>query len=120
MLAAESLKLNNQARFIIEKIEGKIVVGKHNVNNTVVLCSAIELTVFHQYFSLYCVFFLENKRKVEVVRELIRAGYDPDPVKAWKDKQSKLDVNDVSIHLRVHLQYTSHFSTTCSSTIHVS
>ena len=26
-LAAESLKLDNQARFILEKIEGKIVIG---------------------------------------------------------------------------------------------
>lgn len=29
MLGAESAKLNNQARFILEKIEGKIVIGKH-------------------------------------------------------------------------------------------
>ena len=28
MLAAESLKLDNQARFILEKIEGTIVIGK--------------------------------------------------------------------------------------------
>lgn len=30
MLAAESSKLNNQARFIMEKIEGKVVIGKLN------------------------------------------------------------------------------------------
>ena len=28
MLAAESLKLDNQARFILEKIEGTIVIGE--------------------------------------------------------------------------------------------
>ena len=27
-LSAESLKLSNQARFILEKIEGKLVIGK--------------------------------------------------------------------------------------------
>ena len=30
MLAAESLKLDNQARFICEKIEGTIVIGEQN------------------------------------------------------------------------------------------
>ena len=28
-LSAESLKLSNQARFILEKIEGKLVIGKN-------------------------------------------------------------------------------------------
>ena len=28
MLGAESTKLNNQARFILEKIQGKITIGK--------------------------------------------------------------------------------------------
>lgn len=28
MLGAESAKLNNQARFILEKIQGKITIGK--------------------------------------------------------------------------------------------
>ena len=28
MLGAESTKLNNQARFILEKIQGKIAIGK--------------------------------------------------------------------------------------------
>lgn len=30
MLGAESTKLNNQARFILEKIQGKIAIGKNN------------------------------------------------------------------------------------------
>lgn len=28
-LAAESLKLDNQARFILEKIDGKVVIGEY-------------------------------------------------------------------------------------------
>lgn len=31
MLGAESIKLNNQARFILEKIQGKIAIGKNNI-----------------------------------------------------------------------------------------
>ena len=33
MLAAESDKLNSQARFILEKIEGHIIIGKRFVQN---------------------------------------------------------------------------------------
>ncbi|CAH1789869.1 unnamed protein product [Owenia fusiformis] len=58
-LAAESLKLDNQARFIMEKIEGTIKI--------------------------------ENVPKKEIVQMLVRRGYDPDPVKAWKEAQNKLD-----------------------------
>lgn len=29
MLGAESTKLNNQARFILEKIQGTLVIGEH-------------------------------------------------------------------------------------------
>ena len=32
MLAAESAKLDSQARFIVEKIEGKIVIGEYCSN----------------------------------------------------------------------------------------
>lgn len=35
MLGAESTKLNNQARFILEKIQGKITIGKKHVKFTV-------------------------------------------------------------------------------------
>jgi DNA topoisomerase-2 len=61
MLAAESLKLNNQARFICEKIDGVISI--------------------------------ENKPKKELIQLLVRARYDSDPVKAWKEQQNRL-LND--------------------------
>ncbi|XP_061873943.1 DNA topoisomerase 2-alpha isoform X2 [Colius striatus] len=57
MLSAESAKLSNQARFILEKIDGKIVI--------------------------------ENKPKKELIQLLIQRGYKSDPVKAWKESQSK-------------------------------
>lgn len=57
MLAAESLKYDNIARFILEKIEGTITV--------------------------------ENKKKKDLIEMMVRRGYDPDPVKAWKDVQNK-------------------------------
>ncbi|XP_071112129.1 DNA topoisomerase 2-alpha-like isoform X2 [Haliotis cracherodii] len=57
MMSAESLRLDNIARFIIEKIEGTIVI--------------------------------ENKPKKEIIQLLVRRGYDSDPVKAWKEAQSK-------------------------------
>ncbi|KAK7113702.1 DNA topoisomerase 2-alpha-like isoform X1 [Littorina saxatilis] len=57
MLSSESLKLDNIARFILEKIEGKVVI--------------------------------ENKPKREIIQTLVRRGYDSDPVKAWKEAQSK-------------------------------
>ncbi|KAL5005907.1 hypothetical protein ScPMuIL_017065 [Solemya velum] len=59
MLSAESLRLDNIARFIMEKIEGTIVI--------------------------------ENKPKKELIQMLVRKGYDPDPIKAWKESQSKLE-----------------------------
>lgn len=33
MLAAESLKLDNQARFIVEKIDKLIIIGLHQMKN---------------------------------------------------------------------------------------
>ena len=58
LLASESLKLDNQARFIMEKIEGKIVI--------------------------------ENKAKADIIKLLLQRGYDSDPIKTWKEAQSKL------------------------------
>ena len=49
MLAAESSKLNSQARFILEKIEGQIVIGKGSTRNSqqnviqVTLCKSLSL-----------------------------------------------------------------------------
>ncbi|XP_076440250.1 DNA topoisomerase 2-alpha-like isoform X2 [Babylonia areolata] len=57
MLSSESSKLDNIARFILEKIEGKVVI--------------------------------ENKPKKDIIQMLVRGGYDSDPVKAWKEAQSK-------------------------------
>lgn len=36
---------------------------------------------------------IENRKKIEMVKELVRRGYNSDPVKAWKliqDKESVL------------------------------
>uniref|UniRef100_A0A5S6QLN5 DNA topoisomerase 2 n=1 Tax=Trichuris muris TaxID=70415 RepID=A0A5S6QLN5_TRIMR len=52
---AEASRLRNQARFILEKIEGIIKI--------------------------------ENLKKQDIVKQLVDRNYDPDPVKAWKDKQ---------------------------------
>jgi len=51
LLGADAGKLSNQARFILEKCDGKLVI--------------------------------ENKKKKVIVEELLKRGYDPDPVKAW-------------------------------------
>ncbi|KAF7282810.1 hypothetical protein GWI33_001951 [Rhynchophorus ferrugineus] len=52
MLEAEAKKLSNQARFIMQKCDGSLVV--------------------------------ENKKRKAIVDELIKRGYEPDPVKEWK------------------------------------
>lgn len=53
-LEAEASRLSNQARFILEKCSGELVV--------------------------------ENKKRKTIVDELLKKGYDPDPVKTWKDR----------------------------------
>uniref|UniRef100_A0A8C9UBH7 DNA topoisomerase 2 n=1 Tax=Scleropages formosus TaxID=113540 RepID=A0A8C9UBH7_SCLFO len=62
MLGAESAKLSNQARFILEKIQGILVI--------------------------------ENKPKKELICMLQEMGYDSDPVKAWKQAQEKVSMDD--------------------------
>ncbi|XP_067144002.1 DNA topoisomerase 2-alpha-like [Centruroides vittatus] len=62
MLTAESKKLDSQARFILEKIEGKIII--------------------------------ENRKKSELIRTLQERGYESDPVKSWKESQSKSTENE--------------------------
>ncbi|KAK6644205.1 DNA topoisomerase 2 [Polyplax serrata] len=62
MLQSEADKLSNQARFIVEKCDGKLVI--------------------------------ENKKKKVMIEELVKSGYDSDPVKAWKvntDKETALE-----------------------------
>ncbi|XP_012272821.1 DNA topoisomerase 2 [Orussus abietinus] len=60
ILEAEAAKLSNQARFIIEKCDGDLVV--------------------------------ENKKKKDIIAELVRRNYDSDPVVAWKLRQNRQEV----------------------------
>lgn len=50
MLGAESAKLSNQARFILEKIQGTLVIGKCEVSNR--FCVVVYLFVFQAHFSI--------------------------------------------------------------------
>ncbi|CEF65604.1 DNA topoisomerase 2-beta [Strongyloides ratti] len=60
MLEAQSKRLSNQARFIVCKIKGEIV--------------------------------MENRKKKNIVDQLIKEKFDPDPVKAWKDYCKKREL----------------------------
>ncbi|WKX97267.1 hypothetical protein Q1695_013154 [Nippostrongylus brasiliensis] len=60
MLKAQSDRLSNQARFIVAKIKGEIV--------------------------------MENKKKAYIVQQLVQRGFDPDPVKKWKELQRKKEL----------------------------
>ncbi|VDO55007.1 unnamed protein product [Haemonchus placei] len=62
MLRAQSNRLTNQARFILAKIKGEIV--------------------------------MENKKKQNIVEQLIKKGFDPDPVKKWKELQKKKELEE--------------------------
>lgn len=59
-LQAEAAKLSNQARFILEKCEGTLVV--------------------------------ENKKKKDMIAELVRRNYESDPLVAWKLSQNREQV----------------------------
>ncbi|VDM54549.1 unnamed protein product [Angiostrongylus costaricensis] len=60
MLRAQSNRLSSQARFILAKINGEIL--------------------------------MENKRKAVIVDQLIKKGFEPDPVKKWKELQKKKEL----------------------------
>uniref|UniRef100_F1KQW9 DNA topoisomerase 2 n=1 Tax=Ascaris suum TaxID=6253 RepID=F1KQW9_ASCSU len=60
MLRAQSQRLSNQARFILAKIKGEILI--------------------------------ENKRKLVIVEQLVKMGFDPDPVKKWKEAQKRKEL----------------------------
>ncbi|KAK0097853.1 hypothetical protein PV326_013248 [Microctonus aethiopoides] len=60
MLQAEAAKLSNQARFILEKCDGTLVI--------------------------------ENKKKKDMIAELVSRNYDSDPVLSWKFKQNRDEV----------------------------
>lgn len=55
MLEAEASKLTNQARFIMEKCNGTLII--------------------------------ENKKRAKMIEELVKNGYQSDPVKMWKQIQ---------------------------------
>lgn len=60
VLQAEAAKLSNQARFILEKCDGTLVI--------------------------------ENKKKKDMIAELVRRNYESDPVVAWKLLQNREQV----------------------------
>lgn len=60
VLQAEATKLSNQARFILEKCDGTLVI--------------------------------ENKKKKDMIAELVRRNYESDPVVAWKLSQNREQV----------------------------
>lgn len=60
VLQAEAAKLSNQARFILEKCDGTLVI--------------------------------ENKKKKDMIAELVRRNYESDPVMAWKLSQNREQV----------------------------
>jgi len=68
ILKAESAKLSNQARFILEKCDGTLVI--------------------------------ENKKKKDMIAELVRRNYDSDPVVVWKLSQNREQVLVSSILLQ--------------------
>uniref|UniRef100_A0A0N5ASB9 DNA topoisomerase 2 n=1 Tax=Syphacia muris TaxID=451379 RepID=A0A0N5ASB9_9BILA len=62
MLKAQSERLSNQARFILGKIKGEILI--------------------------------ENKRKAAIVEQLVKKGFDPDPVKKWREYVKKKEMEN--------------------------
>eukprot|EP00106_Octopus_bimaculoides_P022777 XP_014790219.1 PREDICTED: DNA topoisomerase 2-beta-like [Octopus bimaculoides] len=64
MFKSESLKFDNIARFIMEKIDGLVKI--------------------------------ENVSKKDLIQLLVRRGYDSDPIKAWRESQSKNKEKDES------------------------
>lgn len=69
ILKAESAKLSNQARFILEKCDGTLVI--------------------------------ENKKKKDMIAELIRRNYDSDPVIVWKLSQNR---EQVLVSIKFHFK----------------
>ena len=69
-LQAESNRLNSQARFIKEKIEGKIVIGQCLCVVMVTLCC-------------YCD-FTERTKTAQVIEQLKAREFPSDPVKTWR------------------------------------
>lgn len=97
-LGAEASKLSNQARFVLEKIEGKISIGRkylkyleHYSPHWKVLSLCFSSNPF---FSVQ----IENKSKRELIRMLVQKGYESDPVAAWAKAQEKVWKGCLNIH----------------------
>ena len=41
------------------------------------------------------ILIIENLKKKAIVDQLVKGGYDPDPVSKWKEAQAKLKVGQV-------------------------
>lgn len=55
------------------------------------LCLSFTYLCFSRFIIEKCdgVLTIENKRKKEMIEELVRRGYDSDPVKGWKNQQNR-------------------------------
>ncbi|KAJ8404372.1 hypothetical protein AAFF_G00341450 [Aldrovandia affinis] len=85
MLGAESQKLSNQARFILEKIEGSLVI--ENKPKKVLIRMLQEMGYDSDPVKAWKQ--AQEKPKKVLIRMLQEMGYDSDPVKAWKQAQEK-------------------------------
>jgi len=45
---------------------------------------------------------IENRKKSEMVKELVRRGYNSDPVKAWKLIQDRESVLVINLFIYIH------------------
>lgn len=88
MLQAESSKLSNQARFILEKIQGTLVIGKQLFSFSsshrrtmlllrIIIIIASIIVQFLFLFTLFCLFLITKPKKiVHVCREQAEEGAD--------------------------------------------
>lgn len=99
MLAAEAAKLASQARFVVEIIEKKLVIGKHSIIialSCVCTCTCNSSSTNHNLYTcssytalnLSTIATIENKRKAAVVKLLQSRDYPSDPIKKWKQSVS--------------------------------
>lgn len=115
-LGAEAAKLSNQARFVLEKIEGKVTIGKNtkvcsSLSSHVILMMfffSFFLTIYSHFIGIFrnvvykfnyvlililCLLacsLTENKSKKDLIRMLVQKGYESDPVIAWNKAQEKV------------------------------
>ena len=77
------MKLRTFLYHLVKKSRGKEFIPRFDLYQL----------IFPDY---YC-FCAESKPKKELVKFLVRRGYDSDPVKAWKESQDKLQVSSHSV-----------------------